>query len=108
MTVHNRIKTDAPKGGSGTLTVKALTIGGVKKPAGEYTAVTDTWIEGKGKVVVRPNSCAQVRNGANFGLDGPNASSSSSPEGRLSLIRRRMRAVRRPRERSTENGNIPP
>ncbi len=54
MTVHNKIKTDAPKGGSGTLTVKALTIGGVKKPAGVYSAATDPWIEGKGKVVVRP------------------------------------------------------
>ena len=25
-----------------------------KKPAGEYTAATERWIEGKGKVVVRP------------------------------------------------------
>ncbi len=54
MTVHNKIKTDAPEGGSGTLTVKSLTVGGVKKPAGEYTAATETWIEGKGKVIVRP------------------------------------------------------
>ena len=54
MTVHNKIKTDAPGGGSGTLTVKSLTIGGVKKPAGVYTAAADTWIEGKGKVIVRP------------------------------------------------------
>ena len=54
MTVHNKVKTDAPGGGSGTLTVNALTIGGVKKPAGEYSAATETWIEGKGKVVVRP------------------------------------------------------
>jgi Glycosyl hydrolase family 20, catalytic domain/Glycosyl hydrolase family 20, domain 2 len=54
MTVHNKIKTDALEGGSGTLTVKSLTIGGVKKPAGVYSAAADTWIEGKGKVIVRP------------------------------------------------------
>ena len=54
MTIHNRIKTDAPEGGSGTLTVKSLTIGGVKKPAGVYSAATAPWLEGKGKVIVRP------------------------------------------------------
>jgi hypothetical protein len=53
MTVHNKVKTDGP-GGSGVLTVKSLTVGGVKKVAGEYTAATDSWIEGKGKVIVRP------------------------------------------------------
>jgi autotransporter-associated beta strand protein len=53
MTARNRVRTDGPKG-SGTLTVKALTVGGVKKPAGEYGARTEKWIEGKGKVVVRP------------------------------------------------------
>jgi hexosaminidase len=54
MTVHNKIKTDAPEGGSGVLTVKSLTIGGVRKPAGVYSAATESWIEGKGKVIVRP------------------------------------------------------
>jgi hypothetical protein len=54
MTTHNTIKTDSPEGASGVLTVKALTIGGVNKPAGVYTAATDRWIEGKGKVIVRP------------------------------------------------------
>ncbi len=54
MTVHNKIKTDAPDGRSGTLTVKALNIGGVAKPAGKFGAETESWIEGKGKVVVRP------------------------------------------------------
>ncbi len=54
LTVHNKVKTDAPGGGSGVLTVKALTVGGVNKPAGDYTAATENWIEGKGKVVVRP------------------------------------------------------
>jgi hypothetical protein len=54
ITVHNKVKTDAPGGGSGTLTVKSLTVGGVKKAAGEYTAATEPWIEGKGKVIVRP------------------------------------------------------
>ena len=54
MTIHNKVKTDAPDGGSGTLTVKALTVGGVKKPAGTYSASTAAWIEGKGKVIVQP------------------------------------------------------
>jgi len=54
MTVHNKVKTDAPGGASGTLTVKALTIGGVKKCAGVYTAANAPWIEGNGKVIVRP------------------------------------------------------
>ena len=54
MTVHNKIKTDSPDGRSGTLNVKALSIGGVNKPAGGYGAETENWIEGKGKVVVRP------------------------------------------------------
>ncbi len=53
MTVHNKIKTDGPKS-SGTLTVKSLSVGGIKKPAGEYSAATDPWIEGQGKVIVRP------------------------------------------------------
>jgi hexosaminidase len=53
MTVRNKIKTDAPEGGSGVLTVKALTVGGVNKPAGVYSAATEAWIEGKGKVIVR-------------------------------------------------------
>jgi hypothetical protein len=54
MTARNKVRTDAPGGGSGVLTVQALTVGGVGKPAGEYTAATESWIEGKGKVVVRP------------------------------------------------------
>jgi hypothetical protein len=54
MTARNRIRTDGPTGRSGTLTVKSLTVGGVKKPAGEYSAATEKWIEGKGKEVVRP------------------------------------------------------
>jgi hypothetical protein len=54
MTVHNRVKTDSPEGVSGTLTVKALIIGGVKQTAGVYSAATASWIEGKGQVIVRP------------------------------------------------------
>jgi hypothetical protein len=53
MTARNKVRTDGAKG-SGTLTVKALTIDGVKKSAGEYSAATEKWIEGKGKVLVRP------------------------------------------------------
>jgi hexosaminidase len=54
MTVHNKVKTDSAAGGSGVLTVKLLTVGGVKKPAGVYTAAGEPWIEGNGKVIVRP------------------------------------------------------
>jgi hypothetical protein len=54
MTVHNKIKTDSADGKSGVLIVKSLTIAGVTKPFGTYTAATEKWIEGKGQVVVRP------------------------------------------------------
>ncbi len=54
MTIHNRVRTDSADGVCGTLTVKSLTIGGVKKPAGVYTSASENWIEGKGKVIVRP------------------------------------------------------
>ena len=54
MTSHNKVRTDGSNGRGGVLTVRALTVGGVKKPAGKYTAATESWIEGKGKVVVRP------------------------------------------------------
>jgi hexosaminidase len=54
MTAGNIIKTDSAKGAAGVLTVKSLTIDGVKKPAGTYTSATEKWIEGKGKVVVKP------------------------------------------------------
>jgi hypothetical protein len=54
LTARNRVRTDAPDGRRGVLTVKALTVGGVRKPAGEYTAATEPWIDGKGKVIVRP------------------------------------------------------
>jgi serine/threonine protein kinase len=54
MTDRNKIKTDSAEGNNGTLIVKLLTIGGRKKPAGEYTAATEPWIEGQGKVIVRP------------------------------------------------------
>jgi hypothetical protein len=54
MTAKNRVVTDAADGTSGALTVKALTIGGVAEPAGTYTAENAKWIEGKGKVIVRP------------------------------------------------------
>ena len=48
MTVHNKIKTDAPDGRSGSLTVKALSIGGVHKPAGEYSTGTNSGSKAKG------------------------------------------------------------
>jgi hexosaminidase len=50
MMAGNVIKT----GGGGVLTVKRLTVAGVKKPAGSYTSATENWIAGEGKVVVRP------------------------------------------------------
>ena len=54
MTGHNKILTDSPEGTRGILIVKALTIGGVAKPAGTYSAATEKWIEGNGRVIVRP------------------------------------------------------
>jgi hypothetical protein len=54
LTARDKVRTDAADGRGGVLTVRTLTVGGVKKPAGEYTAATESWIEGKGKVVVRP------------------------------------------------------
>jgi hypothetical protein len=54
MTANNKVVTDSAGGVGGELTVKALTIGGVAQPAGTYTAATAKWVEGTGKVVVRP------------------------------------------------------
>jgi hexosaminidase len=54
MTAGNLVKTDAAGGASGVLTVRSLTIDGVKMPAGTYTSASAKWIEGKGKVVVQP------------------------------------------------------
>jgi hexosaminidase len=54
MSAGNVIKTDAADGTRGVLTVKSLTIDGVKKAAGSYTCATEKWIGGQGKVVVQP------------------------------------------------------
>ncbi len=54
MTVNNRVLTNSADGADGVLIVKALTISGVAKPAATYSAATEKWIEGKGKVIVRP------------------------------------------------------
>jgi hexosaminidase len=54
MTANNRVVTDGADGTGGELTLKSLTVGDAAKPAGTYTAATEKWIEGKGKVVVRP------------------------------------------------------
>jgi hypothetical protein len=54
MAAHTTVKTDSAEGKSGVLTVKFLTVNNVKKQAGTYTAATEKWIDGKGKVVVVP------------------------------------------------------
>jgi hypothetical protein len=54
LTTNNRVRTDAPDGAAGELTVKALTVGGVPQPGGRYTADTAKWVEGRGAVIVRP------------------------------------------------------
>jgi hypothetical protein len=54
LTAGNVVKTDGPGGTRGVLTVRSLTIDGVRKLAGTYTAATEKWIQGQGKVVVRP------------------------------------------------------
>jgi len=54
MAPNTTVKTDSPEGKSGVLTVKSLTVNDVRKPAGTYTATTEKWLDGKGKVVVAP------------------------------------------------------
>jgi len=54
MAANTMVKTDSAEGKSGVLTVKSLTVNDVRKPAGTYTAATEKWLEGKGKVVVTP------------------------------------------------------
>ncbi|MCY2924456.1 MAG: hypothetical protein NT031_03305, partial [Planctomycetota bacterium] len=54
LAANTTVKTDGPRGQKGVLTVKSLTVNGVQKPAGTYTAATEKWIDGKGKVVVAP------------------------------------------------------
>jgi hypothetical protein len=54
MTSANTIKTDSAAGAAGALTVTTLTLDDVQLPAGTYTSATAKWIEGKGKVLVRP------------------------------------------------------
>ena len=54
MSANNKVLTDSASGASGSLTVRALTIGKDRKPAGIYTAATAPWVEGKGSVIVRP------------------------------------------------------
>jgi hypothetical protein len=53
MTAGNAVKTDGA-GGAGALTVRSLTVGGVRLPAGTYTSANAKWVEGKGKVIVLP------------------------------------------------------
>jgi len=48
------VKTDSPEGKTGMLTVKSLSVNNLTKPAGTYTAATEKWLEGKGKIVVAP------------------------------------------------------
>jgi len=54
MTANNKVHTDSSNGVGGVLTVKSLILGGAAQPAGEYTTATAKWIEGKGRVIVKP------------------------------------------------------
>jgi hypothetical protein len=54
MTANNRVVTDTGVGAAGELAVKSLSVGGKAQPPGTYTSATAKWIEGKGKVIVRP------------------------------------------------------
>ena len=53
LTAKNKIQTDGDDGKGGVLRVKSLTVSGVKRSAGAYTAATESWIEGAGKVIVQ-------------------------------------------------------
>jgi hypothetical protein len=54
LAANTTVKTDSPEGKSGMLTVKSLSVNNLKKPAGTYTAATEKWLEGKGRIVVAP------------------------------------------------------
>jgi hexosaminidase len=54
LTSKNKVRTASAEGVAGILTVKALVIDGVSKPAGKYMAETEKWIDGKGAVMVAP------------------------------------------------------
>jgi hexosaminidase len=54
MAANTKVKTDSPDGHSGVLTVKALTVNNVTKPAGTYTSAAGSWIEGNGSIIVAP------------------------------------------------------
>ncbi|MCF7730093.1 MAG: beta-N-acetylhexosaminidase [Akkermansiaceae bacterium] len=54
MAANTTVRTDSPGGQAGVLTVKSLTVAKVVKPVGTYTAATEKWIEGKGRIVVVP------------------------------------------------------
>jgi hypothetical protein len=54
MTANNKVLTDSSKDTAGVLTLKSLTVAGKSKPAGTYTAATEKWIEGRGRVIVSP------------------------------------------------------
>jgi len=52
LAANTTVKTDSANGKSGVLTVKSLTVNQVKMPPGTYTAATEKWMDGNGKVVV--------------------------------------------------------
>jgi hypothetical protein len=54
MTAQNKVKTDSPAGKPGLLRVRSLTVGNTSQKPGTYSAANAPWIEGRGKVVVRP------------------------------------------------------
>jgi hypothetical protein len=54
MAANATVKTDSPEGKSGVLTVKSLSVDNATKAPGTYTASTEPWIDGKGRVVVTP------------------------------------------------------
>ncbi len=54
MAASTTVKTDSLAGLGGVLTVKTLTVNQAKKPPGSYTAASEKWIEGTGKVIVLP------------------------------------------------------
>ena len=54
MLTGNTIKTDSADCMSGVLTVRSLTIDGIKMPEGRYRSANANWIDGKGSVIVQP------------------------------------------------------
>ena len=54
LTSRNRVRTDSEEGVGGVLITRSLILDGKPQPPAEYASANAPWIEGSGKVIVRP------------------------------------------------------